>query len=387
MLAVIVTFHFVAALRSPNMEPCFAYELTAVPMSLFKDATSMRKTEKSQLARELFKQGKYSSTNVMTAGFVINGGWLLHEVKWQPGGVFEDIFHQHVQFIVHHFGRNVRVVFDGYDSGPTTKDHEHLRRSTKAAPTVVFYYSTPAYSNQAAFLANQQNKKAFVDQLMQHLIAAGMNVDQAAGDADCLIVDTALQAARIGAPVTLVANDTDILVMLLYHFDATIMADIVLHMEMTKQAPVRKVSVRALASSLGSDATRRLLVIHAISGCDTTSALFGHGKGTAFKALVKCQLKLTEVVGCPGAKQEDIIAAGLQLMVMLYGGKVGDSLNQLRYHAYMSTVASTSIKLPPLPERLPPTENAAKFHIMRTHLQVVQWRTLADLDRKPEDWG
>jgi hypothetical protein len=57
-------------------------------------------------------------------------------------------------------------------------------------------------------------------------------------------------------------------------------------------------------------------------------------------------------------------------MVMLYGGKVSDTQNQLRYHAYMTTVASSSV--PPWPKRLPLTVNAAKFHIMRTHLQAVE---------------
>jgi len=37
------------------MEPYFEYELTAVPTALFKDATSMRKTDKSQLAKELLR--------------------------------------------------------------------------------------------------------------------------------------------------------------------------------------------------------------------------------------------------------------------------------------------------------------------------------------------
>jgi hypothetical protein len=90
-----------------------------------------------------------------------------------------------------------------------------------------------------------------------------------------------LQAATNGMAVKAVANDTDILVLLLYHFDCT-MADVLLHMETSKQAPIRKISVRAITCSLGLSIMRQLLVIHTISGCDTVSSLFGHGKGTAF---------------------------------------------------------------------------------------------------------
>jgi len=74
-----------------------------------------------------------------------------------------------------------------------------------------------------------------------------------------------------------------------------------------------------------------------------------------------------------------------QLLVLIYGGKAGDSLNHMRYVTYMNTVACHS--LPPRPERLPPTEAAAKQHILRSHIQAIQWQTLMDTEKKPEDWG
>ena len=47
----------------------------------------------------------------------------------------------------------------------------------------------------------------------------------------------------------------------------------------------------------------------------------------------------------------------------------------------------SSGKQQPRPERLPPTENAAKFHIYRVHLQVVQWNTLMPYSIDPVEWG
>ena len=51
----------------------------------------------------------------------------------------------------------------------------------------------------------------------------------------------------------------------------------------------------------------------------------------------------------------------------------------------MNMTASSTVQL--RPERLPPTENATKFHVYRVHLQVIQWKTLMSTDMKPEEWG
>jgi len=69
----------------------------------------------------------------------------------------------------------------------------------------------------------------------------------------------------------------------------------------------------------------------------------------------------------------------------MYGGKPTDNLNHMRYLMYMTKASSFTSQ--PRPERLPPTENAARYHIYRVHLQVVQWKTLMTTDLKPEDWG
>ena len=55
----------------------------------------------------------------------------------------------------------------------------------------------------------------------------GQMVCQAADDADTLIVKNSLELARETVPVVTVANDTDVLVLLLYHFEGS-MADVFL---------------------------------------------------------------------------------------------------------------------------------------------------------------
>ena len=81
----------------------------------------------------------------------------------------------------------------------------------------------------------------------------------------------------------------------------------------------------------------RLLVIHAISGCDTTSALFGHGKVSVFRKLSTClDQRHVDILESGAATQEEVMLAGCRMLALLYTGNVTDSLNRLRYTMYHS---------------------------------------------------
>jgi len=108
---------------------------------------------------------------------------------------------------------------------------EHMRRSVKAAATVVIALDSAAYTDQQAYLANPQNKALFIELLSQKLQNLGQTVTQAPGDADTFIVSAALQIATTGQYTTVVADDTDILVLLVYHWHSS-MAEV--HMQSFK---------------------------------------------------------------------------------------------------------------------------------------------------------
>ena len=227
-----------------------------------------------------------------------------------------------------------------------------------------------------------------METLIKHLKLSGFTIHQASSDADTLVVNCALALAKHGTPVFVISNDTDILVLLIYQFTES-MADIYMTSEGTQQAlqSSKVTSIRSLRCAVGSDVATQLLAIHALSGCDTTSAFFGHGKASVFKKISKStsSLEQTEIIGSQTATRQAIVAAGLQLISFVYGGKSADSLNHLRYVTFMNITASSSKQL--RPERLPPTESAAKFHIYRAHLQVLQWKSLTSCELKPEEWG
>ena len=103
-------------------------------------------------------------------------------------------------------------------------------------------------------------------------------------------------------------------------------------------------------------------MIHAITGCDTTSRLFGVGKGVAFKKLSKTTIvtaALEEFLK-PGNSQENIIASGEQIIANLYGGVPHEGLDLLRFRLYTNKAISNNKCVHV--QSLPPTSDSASFH-------------------------
>ena len=56
---------------------------------------------------------------------VIDGGALLHRIKWPKKGTYKKIVEQYVCYIRTKYGHSSYIVFDGYEGAPSTKGHEH----------------------------------------------------------------------------------------------------------------------------------------------------------------------------------------------------------------------------------------------------------------------
>ena len=193
-------------------------------------------------------------------------------------------------------------------------------------------------------------------------------VTQAVADADTLIVSTVLKYASDGKSVSVFANDTDILIMLVFHWQDK-MADInVLSTVQSQGKKQSKVFNVKEASGMLDDTTKYLLLfIHAFGGCDTTSAIYDKGK-QAVKRLVDRSPEardLTKVFMNDKADKETIGKTGIALFVLLNGGKTGDYLTSFRYASYMKMATSSSRIIP----KLPPTERAAHFHSLRAYFR------------------
>jgi len=112
----------VVAERSTDVVGFFRFELTQYP-SLFRNGF-MRKPDKPSLYRRVAKD-LMRAPLPSTCTYVIDGGCLLHKVRWIRGKTCEQLLQQYVTYVNSKFGSGVVVVFDGYGSMPSTKDHEH----------------------------------------------------------------------------------------------------------------------------------------------------------------------------------------------------------------------------------------------------------------------
>ena len=106
------------------------------------------------------------------------------------------------------------------------------------------------------------------------------------------------------------------------------------------------------------DVCHDLLFLHAILGCDTTSRVHGIGKAAALKKYAN-SLNFREqakVFNSPSTV-DDIVVAGENALVSLYGGKPGEKLYCMRYQRYCEKVTTNSSQIQP--QNLPPTSAAA----------------------------
>ena len=317
---------------------------------------------------------------------MVDGGAFLHRIEWN-GATIGDII-KDAKLKLKKYGP-CTIVFDGYE--PSTKDHEHQRRlqASKTPPAADMQVEVNCEMKypRDQFLSNTKNKVQFIKYLSEEL-SKEYHVINCREDADTTIVKEALKFAQEGCPVTIVGEDTDILVLLLHHW-APSMANIFLRSEPKKNSGLKLVNIERYSMKLSPAVKNNLLFVHAWGGCDTTSATFGHGKSKILKLVgLKCPqqdvMAVCNIFNAEDRNQEEIIESGTNLFKIMYGGNIDDELGHLRkLHFHEMSASSKSVK----PEILPPTFEAARQHSLRVYHQVQDWKCLGHSSLLPTDWG
>ena len=182
----------------------------------------------------------------------------------------------------------------------------------------------------------------------------------------------------------MIGDDTDLLVLLLYHFDPE--THNIIFLPQQRGSKNRIWSISETKKKLDPTVIRHILFLHAILGCDTTSRLFGIGKGLALKKILtsKDLLEAAMIFDSENSSHFEIAAAGEKALLAIYGTKSGNSLNLLRYQKFIDKTSTRLVQINP--STLPPTFSAAKFHSYRVFLQICDWKKENNL-MKPEEWG
>ncbi|GBM84067.1 hypothetical protein AVEN_157682-1 [Araneus ventricosus] len=316
------------------------------------------------LLYSLYKAFKPCSQNfnAESSVYIIDGGYLLHRVLWNRGSTFSSIYDNYVTYVRTKYKSTALVIFDGYPENETvggTKCAERARRTRKQTSSEVMFAETmiPTVS-QEKFLANPKNKDRLISILMNKFSSLNMTCKKADEDADCLIVNSALALAPTHLSVVVLGEDIDLFVILIgiCTFD---------NVYFVKPGKGR-IAEKMFAPHTASEKTiaDNILFIHAMSGCDTTSALFNYGKMKH--------------------NPEAVVDAGNRFLVVLYGYPVTasdtPSLNNVRYKCYMKSSFNKSSNM----ASLPPTEAAAHQHSLRVYHQIQHW---LGNKKRPEDWG
>ena len=298
---------------------------------------------------------------------------------------FKEIIEQYCHCLKYKYP-SCTVIFDGYSTKPSIKDHEHARRFDQNSPYVTVSLNANAPNNQYIFLSNSKNKSQFIEQLKNRFLGTDIKVMQSENDADTMIVNTVINMAKQGKECTVVADDTDVLV-LLVHFFENEMANIYFLSEASKRSKEGLVvlDISPIVANISHECKENIIA-HAWTGCDTTSSVFGFGKGCSLKLLNQHKelSDICKVFYKDNANKLDISNAGLKIFSFMFKTK-DRNLNHARYAMYMRLLSSTTNLIKP--ERLPPTINAAKYHCYRVYLQINQWLNFNKSSLNPIEWG
>lgn len=180
-------------------------------------------------------------------------------------------------------------------------------------------------------------------------------------EADVNIISYLLLLYEDKSHVQIIADDTDIFILLVYHvWKHGIRTQVTM-----KKNDGRVIDINATVSKHG-DKCKDLLPMHALSGCDTVSYPFGRGKIAAANLLLKNTLNLEQM--CDSHVPMEVVdKVGTNFLVSLYGGKEGSDLNELRYQTFSKK------RDPPKIKSLPPTFKSAVQHVRRAYLQTLIW--------------
>ena len=207
----------IARTQGTNLLDAFQYELCSYPPALFETKHVLLKAKKLALAKvtwDLFPQGDRLD-KPSNCQYVFDGGVQPHRIPWQIGDTCKSILQSYTSHVKKRYGKAV-ILFDGYTSGPSTKDGTHQRRlGTLQGRAVNFQTQMSLKIKTEEFLSSDENNQRFINFLSDSLEAAGCEVHHPKDDADLLIVQTAIKVV-LQRNVILARDDTDLLVLLCY---------------------------------------------------------------------------------------------------------------------------------------------------------------------------
>ena len=270
--------------RCINLREVFMYELSPVPFSLFDQYGDMLSGTNSTLIHRLAQYIPNTDTPNLV---IVDGIELIYHVVWPQNGTVQTLCESMVSRVADvNIVDDVYIVFDRYQTG-SIKEHEWVRRSKgHAAPNHKLTLTTVLPARDI-IMKNTLNKQQLAHLLgmchVPHSVHMLGDVDNIYDheEADASMVSYANKFAKEGKKeIQILADDTDVFVLLMHWFH--------------KHRPNSHVTLRKfdgqiidinVSSEMLRDPCANLLLMHALTGCDSVSYPFGKGKVNAIKIL------------------------------------------------------------------------------------------------------
>ena len=136
-------------------------------------------------------------------------------------------------------------------------------------------------------------------------------------------------------------EDPDLLVLLLHRYRISDLHPIHFRSD-SKSAAVKLWDIQKTRLSIGDELCHYLPLLHALTGCDTTSTMFGIGKPAVIKLFQKTpSFRKTCEDFLASSIHESIRRNGESLIATIYEGSDCTNLNELRYKRFTAKVITS----------------------------------------------
>ena len=356
----------------------FRHELSVFPPRLFASDTMMLNSDnKSQLLTTIKAVEDETTTNEENMNYVVDGGMLVQRIPWKVGASFSDIMASYHTFLAKYSSQKTTVVFDGYKN--STKDMVYQKRTRHFNCANIHPVLTSRLTlKKQHFLSNLANKQRLVNLLKAYLERKGYTCLAARDDADVLMCRAAVNLYSHSKNVTLVGDDTDLLVILV-----SMTSNGMYNKKLFLSTKACTYDIKSVRNQLGPKATSAILLLHSFTGCDTTSRILGIGQDRLLKLVTKIDNQVISTFYAPDSSKDDVKIAGEKLFDLLLNLSANEeTLDATRLNIFQSKVIKGSAVIEC--KSLPPTSAAAEQHSYRVYLQIQTWR---EIPLDTEQWG
>ena len=395
--------------RQIDLKAVLSHELSAIPLSLFHPTGEMRKTNKSQLMKELESLSTSKETlhteikdkSVTVVDFMV----LVQSLNKSGLQTFEQLATRLQFSVLSNFKESNVIVLvpDRYDVEDSIKSDERARRQniTEVPVIDISNGSLRLPKNLSSYLSSSRNKENLINFLFkkwQSILSKNLTLNQTLYLAnldgttlkitseETTVIDLICDHEEADSKmfvychfaltenmlqrIIICSPDTDVAVICCYQFVTTLSVEQLWFKTGVGKA-LRYIPVHEVSNSLGLEICKLLPAFHSVTGCDSVSSLCGIGKKSAFNVLKSNVDELTDMQ-CFGdspvlSLEDDFVVSCIRFICMLYDKSTEYDINDLRFKLFSRKGISG--------EKLPPTLDALTLHLRRANYQCYIWKS------------